>query len=385
MSDNQGERMDEFVPAEVFPPGQYIRDELDARGWTQADLAEVMDRPVQTISQIVQAKKRVTEDTAKELEAALGIEAEFWLKTESLYRLRHGEPAPSAIALRARIRQRVPLRHMVARGWITPTADVAELRKRVEGYLGGPLEEHAPFAIAAKQTAYDKPLTGEQEVWLLRAKRLAESMVVPAYSSAKLSACIKKLSELRMNAEDVRHAPRLLADAGVRFVVVERLPGLGIDGVCFWIAPNKPVIGMSLRHDRIDNFWFVLRHECEHVLRGHGKDGAIVDNDLDDPREVSEEEQVANAAAAEFCVPTELMQSFMIRKGPLFTDVNVSQFASANGLHPGLVAGQLRKRLSQGPVGQRAWKMFSSHLERVRHFVVGTALVDGFGSTLQLD
>ena len=386
MSNNQGERMDEFVPAEVFPPGQYIRDELSARGWTQTDLAEVMDRPVQTISQIVQAKKRVTEETAKELEAALGIEAEFWLRIESAYRLRHGEPAPSAIAQRAEIRRRVPLRLMVARGWITPTADVSELRRHVEDYLGAPLQERMPFAMAAMQTAYDKELSPEQEVWLLRAKKLAETMMVPPYSNAKLSGCIQKFSALRMNAEDVRHVPKLLADAGVRFVVIERLPGLGIDGVCFWLENGtKPVIGMSLRHDRIDNFWFVLRHECEHVLRGHGKDGAIVDNDLDDPREVTEQERVANAAAAEFCVPTELMQSFMVRKGPLFTDMNIQQFASANGLHSGLVAGQLRKRLSRGPLGEKAWKMFTSHLERVRHFVVGTALVDGFGSPLQLD
>jgi HTH-type transcriptional regulator/antitoxin HigA len=274
---------------------------------------------------------------------------------------------------------------MIARGWIGESDDVTEMRRRVEGYLGSPLDDHAAFAMAAKQTSYEKPLSPEQEVWLLRVKKIAETVIVPAFSKAKLLACVEKFGELRLYAEDVRHVPTLLAEAGVRFVIVERLPGLGIDGVCFWLANDKPVIGMSLRHDRIDNFWFVLRHECEHVLNGDGKDGAIIDNDLDDPADVSEQERVANAAAAEFCVPDSLMTDFIVRKGPLFTDTNIRQFAHANGRHSGLVAGQLRKRLSEGRLGDTAWKMFTSHLEKIRHFIVGTAHVDGFGNTLRLD
>jgi len=382
MATNEEDTVATFVPAEVFPPGEHIRLELNARGWTQADLAEVMDRPLQTVNQIIGAKKRVTEETAKELEAALGIDAAFWLKVEADYRLRHGEPAPSAIAQRAEIRRRVPLRVMIARGWIAPTNDVGEMRKRVEQFLGSPLHEHPNFAMAAKQTAYDEELSPEQEVWLLRAKKLAETMLVPAFSSAKLTQTVELLRAMRANAEDIRLVPKLLLDAGVRFVVIERLPGLRIDGACFWLGTNatKPAITMSLRHDRIDNFWFVLRHEIEHVLQGHGKAGAIVDNDLDEPTNVREEERIANAAAAEFCVPSALLESFIARKGPHFSDTNIRQFAQANGIHSGLVAGQLRNRLSQGSLGQNAWKLFTSHLEKVRHTITSTAFVDGFGT-----
>lgn len=382
MTTEKEEAVATFVPAEVFPPGEHIRIELAARGWTQADLAEVMDRPLQTVNQIIGAKKRVTEETAKELEAALGIDAAFWLKVEADYRLRHGEPAPSAIAQRAEIRKRVPLRAMIARGWIAPTNDVAEMRTRVEAFLGTPLSERASFAMAAKRTDYDEELSPEQEVWLLRAKRLAESMLVPAFSRAKLVEAVEQMKEMRADAEQIRLVPKLLREAGVRFLVVERLPGLGIDGVCFWLEASKPVIGLSLRHDRIDNFWFVLRHEVEHVLRGHGKDGAIIDADLDEPANTQEEEQVANAAAADFCVPNELFESFIARRGPQFSDLAIRQFAQVNALHSGLVAGRLRKRLSEGPVGRNAWKLFQSHLVKVRHLIVTTAKVDGFGSPL---
>ncbi len=377
--------MASFIPAEVFPPGVIIRGELEARGWTQADLAEVMERPLQMVNEIIGAKKRVTEETAKELEAALGIEAEFWLRTEAIYRLRHGDPAPTAIARRAALRRRVPVRLMATRGWLTPSDDIDEMESRVKAYLGVPsLDERAPFAMAAKQTAYDRPLSPEQEVWLLRAKQLAETMVVPPYSPERLSRAVDELRGCLRSPDDARLVPKLLADAGVRFVVVERLPGLGIDGVCFWLSPTKPVIGMSLRHDRIDNFWFVVRHEIEHVLNGDGKLAAIIDNDLDDAPDVTEQERIANAAAADFCVPKAEMEDWMRRKGPLYTDANIRQFAHDNGLHSGLVAGQLRKRLSLGPLGEKAWRLFTSHLAKIRHVIVSTALVDGFGSSPQI-
>ena len=374
-----------FVPAEVFPPGEIIRGELKARGWTQADLAEIMERPLQMVNEIVGAKKRVTEETAKELEAALGIEAEFWMKTEALYRLRHADPAPSVIVRRAAIRRRVPLRLMVGRQWITLPDSVAELEDRVKRFLGvDALDQRLSFAKAAKQTAYDEQLSPVQEVWLLRLKQIAETMVVPSYSPSRLEHATAEFRDLLRSPDEARHVPAMLSDVGVRFVIVERLPGLGIDGVCFWLSPTKPVIGMSLRHDRIDNFWFVLRHEIDHVLNGDGKEAAIVDNDLDDPMDVTEQERRANAVAADFCVPKVEMDDFMIRKGPLYTDENIRQFARSIGLHSGLVAGQLRRRLSVGPLGDRAWKLYTTHLARIRHVVTDTALVDGFGSTLQV-
>jgi len=74
-------------PARVPPPGRTIRKELAARGWTQRFLAEQMGRPEQKISEIIAGKKRLTENTALELEAVFGIDAGFWLNLESNYRL----------------------------------------------------------------------------------------------------------------------------------------------------------------------------------------------------------------------------------------------------------------------------------------------------------
>ena len=106
-------------------------------------------------------------------------------------------------------------------------------------------------------------------------------------------------------------------------MIVETLSSAKIDGVCFSLDDASPVIGVSLRYDRIDNFWFVLRHEIEHVLQGHGKAAAILDIELEGQRagtgsSIAEEERIANKAAADFCVPTAQMDAFIARKAPLF-------------------------------------------------------------------
>ena len=72
-----------LIAARVPTPGRLARREMEARGWTQKDLAHIMDRTEQTISQIVQGRKRVTPETALELASAFGTSADLWLNLEA--------------------------------------------------------------------------------------------------------------------------------------------------------------------------------------------------------------------------------------------------------------------------------------------------------------
>lgn len=73
-------------PAEVFPPGEYIKDELDARGWSQAEFAEILGRPARVVSEIINGKRAISPETAKEVAAAFGSTPELWMNLESAYR-----------------------------------------------------------------------------------------------------------------------------------------------------------------------------------------------------------------------------------------------------------------------------------------------------------
>jgi HTH-type transcriptional regulator / antitoxin HigA len=103
--------------AMAFPPGDIIREELEARGWTQSDLARILDRPFQTVNAIVNGRKAIEPRMAMELSAAFGTSAKFWMNLETSYQLyKESEPDPG-IAVRAQERDRSPAstsRHRIA-------------------------------------------------------------------------------------------------------------------------------------------------------------------------------------------------------------------------------------------------------------------------------
>jgi HTH-type transcriptional regulator/antitoxin HigA len=88
--------------AEAFPPGDFIREELEARGWTQGKLAEILGRPAQMVCAEVNGKKAVTPRFARELEAAFGSSAELWLNLETAWQLHKERDVDPEIAVRAR-------------------------------------------------------------------------------------------------------------------------------------------------------------------------------------------------------------------------------------------------------------------------------------------
>jgi HTH-type transcriptional regulator/antitoxin HigA len=214
-----------------------------------------------------------------------------------------------------------------------------------------------------------------QLAWLFRVFAMASEQKISAYSRPKLISALEQLQSLILSPEEARHVPRILAEAGVRLVFVEPLAGSKMDGACFWID-EKPVIGMTLRFDRIDNFWFVLRHEIEHVLREDGKlEGrAIIDTDVGDSKdELLECERLANEAGAEFCVPKGELENFIARVQPYFSEEKVLRFAQRINVHPGLVVGQLQRRLGRHD-------FLRKYQVKVRSFVVPSADADGWGS-----
>ena len=76
----------EHTPAEVFPPGEYIMDELKERGWSREDLAELIESPVQLVNEIIAGQGAITPETAEGLSAAFGTSVQFWMNMESVYR-----------------------------------------------------------------------------------------------------------------------------------------------------------------------------------------------------------------------------------------------------------------------------------------------------------
>ena len=79
--------MTNHAPAEVFPPGEFLSDELEERGWTHIDFAKIIGKDTRLVNEIVRGKRSVTPETAQLLSEALGTSAQFWMNLETAYRL----------------------------------------------------------------------------------------------------------------------------------------------------------------------------------------------------------------------------------------------------------------------------------------------------------
>lgn len=364
-------------------PGHFIRALLDEHGWTQETLAIVLGIDQSTVSKLTRDTRRVSAEMAVGLGEVFSVDAERFLELQKafdLHKARFSAPPDPGRHIRAHLFGKLPIREMMQRGWIS-VSNVAEVQ-RVEVELARFFGVDSPEEIeilphAPKKTDVATAVTPAQLAWLYRVRQLAEEILSPPYTSKAGVGAVKKLRGLLSAPEMAAEVPRVLADAGIRFVIVESLSSAKIDGVCFWLDETSPVIGLSLRYDRIDNFWFCLRHELEHVLKGQGKAAVMLDTELEGDRagtgiDLPEEERMANEAAASFCVPADKMQMFIVRKDPLFKDRDLTGFARTLGIHPGLVAGQLQHRTGR-------YDRFRKHLVKIRRAATSTAMVDGWG------
>lgn len=367
--------MNARTPAEVFPPGEFLREELEEREWSQQELADILNRPPRLISELISGKRAITPETARGLSEAFGTSAEYWMNLESQYQLSKVKVTNDHIARKAHLYSKFPVREMLRRGWVRASENLDVLEQRFCEFFGiHDLNEEPSICHAAKKTDVGLEASPLQLAWLFRVKTMSQQQKPAAYSRENLVSALEKLKSLVAAPEETRHVPRILAEAGVRLVFVEPMAGSKIDGACFWLDGSKPVIGMTLRYDRIDNFWFVLRHEIEHVLRGDGKENPILDTDTGETRNDQPEcEVIANAAAAEFCVAQNQLEDFCLRVGPFFSEQRVVLFAQRIGVHPGLVVGQLQRKLERHD-------FLRKHQVKIRSCVLPSADVDGWGS-----
>jgi HTH-type transcriptional regulator / antitoxin HigA len=377
-------------------PGQLIEKLLSDRGWTQRVLAIVLRMDETGVNKVVSGKRAVTAEMALSLGDVFGIEPERFLALQKSYELAQARivsvPDPDR-ATRAMLFGDLPVSEMIKRKWISAydVRDKETVEKELIRFFGArSLTDIEILNHAPKKTHVSVDVTPAQLAWIYRVKQIASEMVVGQYTQFSGRSAIKKLEAMTRLPDSISEVPNVLSEAGIRFVIVESIGSAKIDGVCFWLDANSPVIGMSLRFDRIDNFWFVLRHECEHMIQAHGlnpreeRNVAMLDVNLEGERagtgdSLAREERVANGAASNFCTPSEDLKKFIRHKNPYFAERDVISFANKLGVHPGLVVGQLQNQTKR-------YDLFRNHLIKVRSLVTRHhSWVDGWGLVAQTE
>jgi HTH-type transcriptional regulator/antitoxin HigA len=359
--------------AEAFPPGEFIREEMEAREWSQLDLADILEMQPPALNQLLAGKRKVSPEIARKLGAAFDTSAELWMNLQTTYDLWREQSVESSVARRAALYSKAPVREMVRRGWIENSGSLDVLEKRVCDFLRiSSIDETPEFKHAAHSSLPNTTMA--QHAWLFRARQLAETLQVSNFTMAKFQDAVERLRALARDAEEVRHVPRVLADAGIRFVVVAPLPNTRIDGACFWLNEREthPVVVLSMRYDRIDWFWHWLGHELGHVKNRHSLSLDVEDDRADVERQAEERE--ADSFAESMLVDRKRVDDFVVRVSPLYSNAKIAGFASVAGVHPGIIFGRLHYREEIPFTHGRAF------LVPVRKHLIPSALTDGWGA-----
>jgi HTH-type transcriptional regulator/antitoxin HigA len=357
--------------------GEVLREFLHHRDWSQADLAQVIGKTTAAINEIIQGKRSVSPEIAALFAATFGTTVEFWLTLQA------GSCVSNEVLTeakrRALIYELAPIREMARRGWISQTDDINQLEVELRAFFGVESLETAPSLLVAarKSTSYEE-MTPSQLAWCFKARNLARDLITNPYSDSCLGECEAKLRNLLAHATEVSRVPKVLAEFGIRFVIVQHLADSKIDGAAMWLNDDQPVIAISLRMNRIDSFWFTLFHEFIHIKN---RDGLSVDCNLTGEDAMfsgmkPDFERRADEEAAARLVPPEMIDSFIKRIAPMYSKDRIIQFAHRIKVHPGIIVGQLQHR------GEVKFSANREMLAQIRHRVIPTSVVDGWGSML---
>ena len=239
--------------------------------------------------------------------------------------------------------RRFPTKEMVRRGWfeVTPDQDAVQAVRTYFRRAGG---THFATALHRKKVRGDTSpneyaLLAWQARVLERARHATGSEQWPEFSLD--DRWLPDLVDLTVEQDGVNHVSQLLADNGIVLVVEQHLPETYLDGAAMLDDMGRPVIGLTLRHDRLDNFWFVLFHELGHTYL-HLMDGLRYDFFDDDGAPADDRiEREADAFALDRLIPAEKWERCLSRFA--MTEEAVRLDATTLGVSPSIVAGRIRR------------------------------------------
>lgn len=322
------------LPRVVADPVEAIRFRMEQQGFRQRDLVPFVGSKSK-VSEVLAGKRPLTLAMIRALHTGLGIPAEVLLAQRDPAML---EPAGFEW-------ERFPLREMMARGWIKTTA--RDLKSRGEELVRqflAPLGR-SEEAFAYRQTGHVRSARHVDQyalaAWTARVLRRAEGVATPTpYKPGTITPdLMREVARLSWSEQGPRLAQEFLEKLGIPVVIEPHLPGTHLDGAAIQSSAG-PVIGLTVRHDRLDNFWYCLMHELVHVWRHLTADARRFYDDLDAEATQDAREREADEMAREALIPMDDWVSSPARA--LHSVEAVDDLAQRLRIHPAIVAGRIR-------------------------------------------
>jgi HTH-type transcriptional regulator/antitoxin HigA len=318
-----------------------IQFRMEQAGLTARDLIPFIGSRSK-VSEVLSGKRPLTMQMARTLHANLGIPADVLLQQP-------GGELPSA--LDDVEWDRFPVEEMIKRQWVEKPARAASPEKIMRGLIQQAGGEHLlPAAFFrrndhARINAKSDPYV--LKAWCWKVLAIANTRPLPvAYKPGTVDlAFLRKVAEQSWSEEGPKLAREFLAKHGIHLVCLEHLTKTYLDGAALQLKNGAPVIGLTLRYDRLDNFWFCLMHELAHVGRhmtGKSTDPFVDDLSLRGVKGARRDnkEQEADEWAENGLIPEEVWNTSRVKDDP--SPLAVVELAQYLNIHPAIIAGRIR-------------------------------------------
>src|SRR3989344_40884 len=345
---NEGAQLDllsvliEDYEAKQFPsalpsPAEAIRFRMEQSGLKPADLVKYIGSRSR-VSEILSGKRQLTLDMVRALAAGLDIPEKVLVQ----------KPDQSEESRYDRWDARI-VRAMESYGYFGNKTlkkySKGELLKEFFASVGGNLQPVALFRSGISHRSTPRTDTGALSAWMVRVLEKAKKIKTPVkYKHGVIDvAFMRNLMKLSTKENGPILACEGLRKIGIKVVMERHLPKTFLDGAAILTEKDNPVIGITLRYDRLDNFWFTLMHEVAHVARHYGQDISVFyDEKLleKDGVEISDKEREADEWAEESILPESKWEisNAAITPSPMATQ----SLANELGIHVAVIAGVVR-------------------------------------------
>lgn len=321
-------------------PVEAILFRMEQQGLRQKDIAEILGGKNRA-SEVLSGKRGLTLPMIRALHEKLAIPPELLIR----------EPAAEYRPTKDVDMLDVPADLLLKRGWVQGSESVAELLKRFMAPAGSPILLKNTLIFGATSRTNRTSVW----LWLARVREIADSRAYlhGRYAKDKLNAdLIRYVVKLSWMDKGPRLAKDFLEEQGIAVVIEPHLPKTYLDGAAMLGRSGAPVIGLTLRENRLDNFWFTLVHELVHVWKhlDAANRRAIADENIEKADETEAIEREANDLASESLIPRTIWRRSAARLKP--SAQSIQALARELQIHPAIVAGRVRHE-------QRNYSLFS--------------------------
>lgn len=327
---------EERFPIDLPDPVEAIKFRMEQQGISRKDLEQYIGSQSK-VSEILNRKKPLSLAMIRALHTGLGIPAEILLEksgsvlNETPYNLHD-----------------FPFAAMYNRGYFKSFNGTLQDAKQYAEEL---LEQlFSVFGESKTQRVLCRNSNKELDenalaAWQARVLDLASENELPPYVQEKYTLdFIRDIVKTSTFSTGPTLAQELLEKRGIPLVILPHLPQTYLDGACFKAPSGRPVVGMTLRHNRLDNFWFTLVHELAHIYLHLGNNGVAFFDDTEHGTHNScnPQEKEANNLASDLLIPNDVWD--LVKDDLLVTnrEARIMAFADQLGISPAIVAGRIR-------------------------------------------